>query len=424
MENRNWKKIGWANFLLIGFAFMISYVHNTATGTMAESLNFEMGLTNLQLAGFASMYVYAYTIMQIPAGYLIDKLGVKKVIMSGVALMILGSFMFSYAKTLTAMYVFRFVVGAGAGVCFGSMMKTQAIWFKREKFQTLTGLTSFMANMGGMVAAAPLAFALGLFGWRGSFRALSFITVGLFILMIFVLKGVKDYPPEYLEQERRAKENKKIKVGFKGVFTPKFIIIVLLVTLVSCGEISFFSVWAVPYFRNAGGYDNQMAANVATLVTIGIVGSTLLVGFYDKWFKNKKMMLFVTSLVYTLAMVGVIVLVKSPIPLMIASLFVGFSGNIFFLLGLNQVRNVLPSNNVGVGLTTFNFLQQFTLISINYISGFAVDKLDGSTLFSTSYYAIPILFAIFGAIGTVVCFFVEFKSIDEMLEEELVEENA
>lgn len=395
--------IAWSNFILIGIAFMITYIHNNATGTMSESLIRDMGFTNVDLSNFSSIYIFAYTLCQIPVGYIIDRLGAKKVVISGMMLCASGSFFFGFAQSQMMMNVLRFIIGMGAGTCFGCMMKTQSVWFERKQFQMLTGLTSFMGNCGSIFAAAPLALALGFIGWRGTFRGLGVVTFILIVVMLFVLKDSQDYPQEYWQEQQLATQTTSQKSGLLSIFSWQYALLVVIVTLVSSSEISFLVLWIIPYLTTAAAYTTQTAANVATIMTIGVVVSTVTVGGYQRLFPSKKWVMCGTCLLYSVGM-SLLLFCTASAPLLSVACFVaGYAGNMLFVLCVNQVRCIIPESSVSLGLNGFNACFHFTIIGVHSVAAMAVDWAGQGQWITNSYAVIPGLFFFFGMMAAGLC---------------------
>jgi predicted MFS family arabinose efflux permease len=86
-------------------------------------------------------------------------------------------------------YAGRLLLGIGVSVVFLAILKIVTNWFPAKDFATMSGLTSFMGNVGGIFAQAPLIFAAGLVGWRGSFFSMGVVTLVLAVLAAILVKN-------------------------------------------------------------------------------------------------------------------------------------------------------------------------------------------------------------------------------------------
>jgi MFS family permease len=84
----------------------------------------------------------------------------------------LGSIAFGAAGSLGVASLGRALVGLGVSVTFIALLKLVAAWFREREFATLSGLVMFMGNLGAVLSAAPLAWAVTLTSWRNVFAGI------------------------------------------------------------------------------------------------------------------------------------------------------------------------------------------------------------------------------------------------------------
>jgi sugar phosphate permease len=94
----------------------------------------------------------------------------------------LGSIIFGFSPNIQMAFLGRLVVGFGVSVVFVSILKTQTEWFYEREFGTMSGLTSFVGNLGGALAQTPLVFLVSLLTWR-----YTFVMIGAFSLVVAIL---------------------------------------------------------------------------------------------------------------------------------------------------------------------------------------------------------------------------------------------
>ena len=74
----------------------------------------------------ASSYFWGYTLMQIPAGLLVDRYGVKRVVLFSMAASSLGSAAFALAPNLLDVFAARLIVACGDALVFTALLKLVA----------------------------------------------------------------------------------------------------------------------------------------------------------------------------------------------------------------------------------------------------------------------------------------------------------
>jgi len=122
---------------------------------MASELMGEFALTGAQMGNFAAFYFYAYLILQIPAGLLLDRWGPRRVTTVAIAICALGVFLFSKAQTFPVACFGRFLTGFGAAFAAVNSIKLIANWFPIGKFALMMGLMMTVGMLGAVAVARP-----------------------------------------------------------------------------------------------------------------------------------------------------------------------------------------------------------------------------------------------------------------------------
>ena len=144
-----------------------------------------------QLAAFTVLQLLVYAGMQVPVGVAIDRYGPKRLLLAGLVLMTAGQLAFAFVTTFPLALLSRGVLGAGDAMIFTSVLRLVTAWFLVRQAPTVTQLTGQVGQLGAILAAAPLAYALQEWGWTPAFAAAS--SIGL-VVMVAVALLVKDSP--------------------------------------------------------------------------------------------------------------------------------------------------------------------------------------------------------------------------------------
>lgn len=187
------KRLRWLMWGILCSAYIIGFVHRMALGTVKDDLVVAFHLNATAFANLSSAYFYAYLIMQIPTGMLLDTVGAKRIVVAGSALAGIGSVMFGLSPTAFTAFISRMMVGVGASVIYIAILKILTEWFYEREFATLSGMTTFIGNLGGIVSQTPLFLLVTWLSWRSTFMAigaLGLLAAGLCLAL------VKDRPSE------------------------------------------------------------------------------------------------------------------------------------------------------------------------------------------------------------------------------------
>ena len=307
---------GWLVWGILVTIYFLVFFHRLSVGVITEDLINTFGMNATQIANLGAMYFYSYTIMQIPSGILADSLGPKKTVIMGSLLASIGVMIFSFASTIPMAYLGRLLVGLGVSVVFLCLLKIQANWFPQEKFASMSGLTSFIGSMGGVLAQAPLLAMVGLIGWRNSFRTIGLVTLvlaGLTAVFVENRPSEKGLPEVNPQPAKAAGEKQSILLQMKEV-VKNIKIWAPAITFggINGGFLLFTGTFGVSFITNVYGLDKVTAANYVSILLVISGIACLLVGKISDSLKNRKLPMIILALCASIGW-GILVFLKPPL---------------------------------------------------------------------------------------------------------------
>lgn len=173
----------WLMALLATFMLMISngFTNTSITG-YDESLLKEFGWSRGELK-FRDMITLLVAGVTAPfVGALVDKIGVRKLMMAGGLLLATAYFSYGHITSLLHMYLIHAVFGVVL-VCAGINIAVIHVsqWFVLKR-GTAIGIAILGSSMGGVVFTPIVVALVGKLGWRETFECLSLFGVLLFVV--------------------------------------------------------------------------------------------------------------------------------------------------------------------------------------------------------------------------------------------------
>ena len=265
-------------------AFVLAFFHRMAPGALAGDLQRAFGVSGASLGLLAAMYFYVYFAMQVPSGILADTLGPRKLFTAGALVAGAGSLLFGLAPDLGLALLGRFLVGLGVSGVFVSVLKLNAAWFFERQFATMTGLLMFIGNMGGLLAAAPLAWLVAQLSWRYVFIASGALSIALAgFTWLFLRDNPRELGLPSMQQLERKPEYPRTNLDWLQALRtvlanrrtwPSFFSFFGQVG----SYLSFSGLWAIPYLHEVHGMSLQLAAWHTSLTIICFALGALVVG--------------------------------------------------------------------------------------------------------------------------------------------------
>src|SRR5262249_54663366 len=119
----------WWLALLLHLAMFFLFVHRGGLSVAAPFMIEELGLSTAVMGVLLSAFFWSYSIMQAPAGWAVDRFGVRRAYACGMGLWSLASAATGLAGGLFSLIVARVALGIGQSVAFPATTRAVANWF-------------------------------------------------------------------------------------------------------------------------------------------------------------------------------------------------------------------------------------------------------------------------------------------------------
>jgi MFS family permease len=177
--------LAWA---AVAIAYAIAFLQRVSPQTVSLNFMHDFSTDAAGVAILASSYFWGYTLMQIPAGLLVDRYGVKRVVLFSMVVSSLGSAGFALAPNMLDVFAARLVIACGDALVFTALLKLVAQSFSDERFGVMSGISQVSGYVGGVIATTPLAAAVTGFGWRACFLFIAAVGLANLAFAKIVLK--------------------------------------------------------------------------------------------------------------------------------------------------------------------------------------------------------------------------------------------
>jgi ACS family glucarate transporter-like MFS transporter len=144
------------------FAFLlatITYLDRIAISAAAPFIMDELQLSVLQMSIVFSAFTLAYSLFEIPSGWLGDVKGSRRVLTRIVLWWSAFTMLTGAARGYVSLLAIRFLFGAGEAGAFPNIARTFSTWFPRHECGRANGLMFLGTRVGGMLST-PVALLL------------------------------------------------------------------------------------------------------------------------------------------------------------------------------------------------------------------------------------------------------------------------
>src|SRR6266436_2075934 len=149
----------------VALAF-ITYIDRVAISQAAPAISKELGLSTMQMSYVFSAFGLTYALLEIPSGWLCDRIGPRKVLTRIVLWWSFFTAATGWVWNITSLAVTRFLFGAGEAGCFPNLTKTFTTWLPEDERVRATGIMWLSARWGGAFTPLLVAPVIVWVGWR------------------------------------------------------------------------------------------------------------------------------------------------------------------------------------------------------------------------------------------------------------------
>ena len=368
-------------------AYVLAVVQRSSLGVSGVDAQDRFAVSAAVLSTLAVVQIAVYAGLQIPVGIALDRVGPRRLVLLGAALLVVGQAVVAVSPTIGPAIAGRVLVGAGDAMTFISVIRLVPMWFSGRILPQISQWTGNLGQVGQILSAFPFAVLLHTAGWSPAFGvAAAASAVGLVLAFVFVRNGPvpvrTDTIPLPLPHSWRgafhtfghALRRPGTQLGFWSHYVTQ-----------SSGTV-FSLLWGVPMLRGLGYSPSEAAGFLTVIVVTGFVVGPVL-GVLCARFPLRRSNL-VLGIVVALAVVWTAILLwpgHPPTWLLVVLVVVMGIGGPGSLIGFDFARSFNPVGSLGSANGVVNvggFLAAFVMM---FLIGTILDiaaRASGETVFA------------------------------------------
>lgn len=382
----------WLIWLIGAGFFFYKYLVQVSPSVMTNELMQEFHLHATGLGNLSAFYFYAYLMMQIPVGILLDKYSPRLLTAMAILLCAVSTLTFSQTHDVWLACVSRALMGTGAAFAAVSCFKLATVWFPAKRFALVSGLYMTAAMLGAVGGQAPLSLLVQGLGWRTALEAIGGMGIVLAIVYYAIVRDKSNAIAPI-----RPQHEKPFKQFFSVLKNKQAWLLSLYSGMAFAPVTAFGGLWGVPFLERVHQLTSTQAALAVSWVFIGFAVGAPLFGWFSDFIGRRKPILFLSTLLSLMCLLWVIYF-PSPNLFSISLLlfFFGFGTSGFFT-SFAMIREVFP---MALAATVLGFMNTFDSICealSEPLVGVILDATwDGKTVgqlhqFSTQSYHVALL---------------------------------
>ena len=377
--------------VLLFITVVINYLDRSNLSIAAPALTSDLGLDTVHVGLIFSAFGWTYAAMQLPGGWLVDRVPPRILYTVALALWSVATIMLGFAASFIALFVLRMAVGALEAPAYPINSRVVTSWFpERERATAIAFYTS--GQFVGLAFLTPvLAWLQAAYGWHMVFV----VTGGVGVLWAVIwyavyreprdFKGVNQQEIDLIREggglvDIQSETDKQKKRGFDAeglriVLTQRKLWGIYLGQFCLNSTLWFFLTWFPTYLVKYRGMDFIKSGLLASLPFLAAFVGVLCSGFFSDWLIRRgysvgfaRKLPIISGLLISTSIIGANYVDSTA--LVIAFLALAFFGNGLASITWSLVSTLAPARLLGLTGGTFNFIGNLAAIATPIVIGF------------------------------------------------------
>ncbi|NJE60579.1 MFS transporter [Thermococcus sp. 21S7] len=248
---------------LISLGWVFNYAHRMAIPPLIPMIKAELGINNAEAGLLMTALLLPYALIQVPAGYIGDRFGRKRLLVLSIIGYSLSSALIIFAREYWELLAVRALYGLFSGLYYAPATALISEVYRERKGSAL-GVFMVGPPVGSGIApliVVPIAMSLE---WRYAFLGLSALSLAIGIALAFAVKGEVSKPS---------------RVTFS---IPRNVFLLSAANFIVLAAFFGLLTFLVSFLVNSGVSLETASLLFSLLSVIGIAGSLFGGGLYDR----------------------------------------------------------------------------------------------------------------------------------------------
>jgi sugar phosphate permease len=365
------KKYVITSVLFVGW--FVSYLDRFLINMALPFIGKEFHIDEVGLGMMLSVFFIGYAIVQLPGGWLSDKVGSRKMMIFSLVMFTIFTALTGLAWSIVSLFVIRFFFGIFEGSFPTASFKAVSEYFPksdRARVQSVLLATNPLSLAIAPIVAAPLIMWMG---WRGMFIVMS--VFGIIASILYVLKIKPLSASEGNVSCVDAADKKTLKELLRDSNIWKISVINFGVNILIWGFLS----WLPSYMLKVQKLDLLHAGILSSLPGFAGIAGMLIGGWLlDKWFENRERYLLIASI--SIAAVCLVVMIStSDLPIVVTcQIIMAFCVKLAFIALWTLPLKMIDSSNMGSASGVINLGSQLAGVVSPAVMGYLIVAYRGS----------------------------------------------
>ena len=177
-------RIRWVLVALLVIGGVVNYLDRATLSVANTTIAGEFGLNATEMGLLLAAFSWPYAIANLPAGYLVDRFGPKRMYAWAAGLWSLMTMVTAAAHSFGLLYAARVALGVAESPFFTASLKVNERWFDKDERALPISIVNTGSQIANAIAPPILTGLLLTVGWRGMFVAVG--ALGILVMLVWL----------------------------------------------------------------------------------------------------------------------------------------------------------------------------------------------------------------------------------------------
>ncbi len=283
---RKLNRLRWAFVALLVIGGVVNYLDRATLSIANTTIAEEFGFSTVTMGLLLSAFSWPYAIANLPAGYLVDRFGPKRMFAWAAALWSTFGALMATANSFGVMYALRVLLGISESPFFTAGLKVNQRWFNEKDRAMPIAVVNTGSQIANAIAPPILVALLLVVGWRPMFvimGLIGFVVVAVW-LRFYRDPAVTEFVAIHGHEEGATTSGKKTDQATWGeLFKRSNTWFMIIGAFGIFYTVWVYLTWLPSYLQNALGFSLSQMGWVAMVPYMsGIIGV-----LFGGWLSNR-----------------------------------------------------------------------------------------------------------------------------------------
>jgi MFS family permease len=269
--------------------FFYQYMLRGLPNIISKEIFDTFKVTAEEFSSLGSIYLITYGLLQIPIGFLLDRVDLRKISLWAILLSIVGALIFGISNDFYVMQISRFILAIGSAAALGITLKIISSNFQDITRSFLSGFTLTIGVLGPILGGEIVTFVLKFNDWRVAVIILGLGGFILFLLSFFFIKNVN--------HEKNNSGFKNIISQVKYGFSRQILLYAVIAAGIYAPVCVFGDLWGVRFLSAKFNISEGDAINICLSLYGGLAIGSLILPFLSEKLNSLNSVIIVSLLI-------------------------------------------------------------------------------------------------------------------------------